>query len=72
MQTEHGTIGHQSNHLSAILGQYNTQLRFWIIQNLVKKGGIQFCLVIVKRAVRPDLGAYDIGVLYARDPQMKF
>jgi len=26
----------------------------------------------VKGAERRDLGAYHIGVLYARDPQMKF
>jgi len=68
MQAEHGIIGHQSNNLPAILGQYDTQLRCWILQNLVKKGGIQFRLIIVKGAERHDLGIYDIGVLYARDP----
>ena len=72
MQAEHGIIGHQSNHLSAILGQYDTQLRFRILPNLVKKGGIQFRLIIVKGAERLNLGAYNIGVLCARNPQMKF
>jgi hypothetical protein len=40
MQAEHGILGHQSDNLSAILGQYDTQLRFRSIHDFVKKGGI--------------------------------
>ena len=72
MQAEHGIIGHQSNNLSAILGQYDTQLRFRIIQDFVKKGGIQFLMIIVKGAECLNLGTHDIGVLCTRNPKMKF